>query len=117
MTGAYKPIADYGVIGNLETCALVGRDGSIDWCPLPTLESSSLFAAILDSEAGGFFSIMPAEPYEATQRYADRTNVLQTTFETDSGTIRATDFMPILIEGRSCVVQRNREMTSDSAPE
>jgi GH15 family glucan-1,4-alpha-glucosidase len=98
MTEAYKPLAEYGLIGNLETCALVGMDGSIDWCPLPTLESSSLFAAILDSEAGGHFSITPTESYEASQRYAERTNVLRTTFETASGTVRVTDFMPLLVE-------------------
>lgn len=44
----YTPIEEYGLIGNLETCALVGQDGSIDWCPLPTLESSSTFSSILD---------------------------------------------------------------------
>ena len=95
----YKPLAEYGVIGNLETCALVGVDGSIDWCPLPTLESSSLFAAILDTENGGHFSISPATAYESTQQNAERTNVLQTTFETPSGTVRVTDFMPVFNEG------------------
>ena len=99
MTEAYKPLADYGLIGNLETCALVGRDGSIDWCPLPTLESSSVFAAILDTERGGRFSISPVAEYEATQRYAPNTNVLQTTFETTAGTLRVTDFMAVFIEG------------------
>jgi GH15 family glucan-1,4-alpha-glucosidase len=99
VTRGYKPLAEYGVIGNLETCALVGTDGSIDWCPLATLESSSVFAAILDAEKGGRFSITPAASYEGTQEYLKRTNVLRTTFETESGTVQLTDFMPVFNEG------------------
>ena len=49
----YKPIEDYGVIGNLETVALVGRDGAIDWCCFPHVESASIFARILDTDRGG----------------------------------------------------------------
>ncbi|HET7323243.1 MAG TPA: glycoside hydrolase family 15 protein [Halococcus sp.] len=91
----YKPLEDYGLIGNLETCALVGRDGSIDWCCLPHLNSSSVFAAILDDDKGGRFAIQPAGEYEAEQQYLERTNILQTTFHTDSGTATVTDFMPL----------------------
>jgi GH15 family glucan-1,4-alpha-glucosidase len=93
---AYKPLAEYGLIGNLETCALVGRDGSIDWCCLPRLNSSSVFAALLDADDGGRFAIHPTGEYEAEQEYVKRTNVLQTTFHTESGTARVTDFMPLL---------------------
>ncbi|WP_435076733.1 glycoside hydrolase family 15 protein [Halococcus sp. AFM35] len=91
----YKPLADYGIIGNLETCALVGRDGAIDWCCLPRLNSSSVFAALLDTDDGGRFAIHPTGEYEAEQEYMERTNVLQTTFHTESGTARVTDFMPL----------------------
>ena len=52
---AYKPIESYGVIGDLHTVALVGMDGSIDWCCLPHFDSPSIFAAILDERKGGFF--------------------------------------------------------------
>ena len=96
---AFKPIADYGVIGNLETCALIGRDGSIDWCCLPYIDSPSIFAALLDTEKGGHFGIRPAGSFDARQQYMERTNVLQTVFETDSGTATVTDFMPVLEEG------------------
>ena len=94
--GEYKPIDAYGLIGNLETCALVGRDGAIDWCCLPNLQSPSIFAAILDSETGGTFRIQPAGSYDAVQRYQPDTNVLDTEFTTDAGALRLTDFMPIL---------------------
>ena len=91
----YKPLSEYGLIGNLETCALVGSDGSIDWCCLPHLNSSSVFAALLDVDRGGQFSIQPAGDFEAEQAYMERTNVLQTTFHTDSGVATVTDFMPL----------------------
>ena len=91
----YEPLEHYGIVGNLETCALVGRNGSIDWCCLPRLNSSSVFAALLDTERGGRFAIRPADDYESTQQYLERTNVLQTTFETESGTATVTDFMPL----------------------
>jgi GH15 family glucan-1,4-alpha-glucosidase len=91
----YKPLADYGIIGNLETCALIGRDGAIDWCCLPRLNSSSVFAALLDADDGGRFAIHPTGEYEVEQQYMERTNVLQTTFHTESGTARVTDFMPL----------------------
>lgn len=93
---AFLPIGDYGVVGNLETCALVGRDGSVDWLCLPHIESPSVFAAILDPEIGGDFTIQPAGEFETEQSYRERTNVLDTTFRTDSGTATVTDFMPII---------------------
>jgi GH15 family glucan-1,4-alpha-glucosidase len=61
-----KPLADYGLIGNLETCALVGSCGSIDWCCLPHIDSQSIFAGILDAERGGYFAIQPANEFEST---------------------------------------------------
>ena len=91
----YPPLSDYGVIGNLETCALVSSDGSLDWLCFPYLGSSSVFAGILDDEAGGWFSLRPASEYESEQSYVPDTNVLRTTFTADGGTLSLTDFMPI----------------------
>jgi alpha,alpha-trehalase len=74
----YKPISDYGVIGDCRSAALVGLDGSIDWCCFPRFDSPSVFAAILDAGKGGHFAITPQETYSATQRYLDNTNILET---------------------------------------
>ncbi len=95
----YPPLEAYGLVGNLETCALVSVDGSVDWCPLPHLESPSVFARLLDAERGGRFGVRPAAAYESTQRYLDRTNVLRTEFRTAMGDLAVTDFMPIVEDG------------------
>jgi GH15 family glucan-1,4-alpha-glucosidase len=96
----FTPIEDYGIIGNLETCALVSREGAIDWCCLPFIDSPSLFSALLDRE-GGQFIIQPETSFESEQHYIDRTNVLQTEFRTDSGEATVTDFMPVTGERKT----------------
>ncbi|MFH5801375.1 glycoside hydrolase family 15 protein [Haladaptatus sp. CMAA 1911] len=97
--GSFTPISEYGVIGNLETCVLVSTDASIDWACFPSVNSSSVFAGILDADRGGRFAISPVKEYEASQQYLSRTNVLQTTFRTSSGECVVTDFMPVIGEG------------------
>ncbi len=91
---AYKGIGEYGLIGNSYTAALVSNDGSIDWCCLPRFDSPSTFAAILDDEKGGKFHIKPRTSFESQQSYLPDTNILQTTFRTDTGTVTVIDFMP-----------------------
>lgn len=91
----YKKIEHYGIIGNLDTCALVGKDGSIDWCCFPHIESPSIFAGILDVDKGGHFAVRPSEPYESEQEYIERTNILKTVFKTPSGVVTLIDFMPL----------------------
>jgi GH15 family glucan-1,4-alpha-glucosidase len=91
----FKRLEDYGIIGNLETCALVGRDGSIDWLCLPHIGSRSVFAALLDAEQGGHFWIRPQTKYQSAQSYAGATNVLRTAFTTPLGDAVVTDFMPV----------------------
>ncbi|MGH7587534.1 MAG: glycoside hydrolase family 15 protein [Gemmatimonadota bacterium] len=90
----YKPLSAYAAIGSLTTAALVGSDGSIDWCCLPELDSPSVFAAILDVRKGGRWRIGPASGASGTQRYLDRTNVVETTFVEPTGTVGLIDFMP-----------------------
>jgi GH15 family glucan-1,4-alpha-glucosidase len=91
----YKSISDYGVIGDCHSAALVGLDGSIDWCCFPRFDSPSMFAAILDAGKGGYFSITPQGAYSVTQRYLDETNILETRFETEGGACSLTDCMPL----------------------
>ncbi len=91
----YLDLEEYGLIGNLETCALVSREGGIDWLPLPYLESPSVFAAILDDAKGGCCQIRPVNKYASVQRYLPSTNILETTFVTSFGTLVVTDFMPV----------------------
>lgn len=95
MEKSFKDLEEYGVIGNLETCALVGSDGSVDWLCLPYLESPSVFASLLDLDRGGVFSITPTEKFRSIQKYIGDTNVLKTTFHTSLGTAAITDFMPV----------------------
>ena len=90
----YTPIEEYGIVGNLETTALVSADGAVDWLPFPHVESPSVFAAILDADRGGRFRVGTADGRRGDQRYVDGTNVLQTRFETDRGALTVTDFMP-----------------------
>jgi GH15 family glucan-1,4-alpha-glucosidase len=94
LEGHYKPIAGYGVIGNTRTAALVGYDGSIDWCCFPRFDSASVFAAILDWKKGGRWCIQPSTEATSTQNYIPGTNVLKTEFKNDSGKASITDFMP-----------------------
>lgn len=88
-------IEEYGLIGDGETTALVHRDGSIDWLCLPRFDSDACFAALLGKAENGCWKLAPVEPSQASRRYLEDTLVLQTEFETDTGAVRVTDFMPI----------------------
>lgn len=89
-----KPIASYGFVGNLGSCALVGKDGSIDWCCLPRLDSPSVFGALLDPDRGGSFLVAPdVAGQTGSQEYHPNTNVLRTTFTCEGGVLEVTDWM------------------------
>lgn len=92
----YKPIEEYGVIGNMRTAALVGVDGSIDWYCHPRFDSPSIFGAILDHQKGGHFRINPVRA-DVTNRqfYWPDTNVLVTRFLTADGVGQVVDYMPV----------------------
>ncbi|HET9476053.1 MAG TPA: glycoside hydrolase family 15 protein [Dehalococcoidia bacterium] len=92
----YKPISDYGVIGDMHSAALAGADGSIDWLCFPRFDCPSVFGALLDSREGGRFRISPSDPQaRSTQAYLPDSNVLATEFRAGSGIVTLTDFMPV----------------------
>ncbi|MDE8345466.1 MAG: glycoside hydrolase family 15 protein [Acidocella sp.] len=87
-------IEDYAVIGNCETMAVVGRDGSIDWLCLPRFDSAACFAALLGDDKNGHWRITPSEAVTATtRRYRDGTLILETSFETATGAVMVIDVM------------------------
>jgi GH15 family glucan-1,4-alpha-glucosidase len=88
------PIADYALISDCHSAALVSTSGSIDWLCLPRFDSPSVFGRILDV-AAGHWSIAPTGEFTSTRQYLDRTMVLETTFETATGTAVLTDAMAL----------------------
>ncbi len=116
-------ISDYGLIGNCRTAALVSDRGSIEWCCLPYFDSDAYFGAILDRTTGGLFQICPSVPFQSHQSYLPDTNVLETTFETSSGTAKVTDCFSCAGERRKSTgffpteeILRKVEVTQGSVP-
>ena len=102
----YPNIADHGLIGDLQTAALVSTDGTLDWFCCPRFDSPSIFGSLLDAKQGGFYRIAPdRDDYVTRQLYLPDTAVLITRFMTPDGVGEVHDFMPV-IEGR--VTDRHR---------
>jgi GH15 family glucan-1,4-alpha-glucosidase len=88
-------IEDYALLGDLQTAALVGRNGSIDWCCFPRFDSGACFAALLGEPDHGRWLLAPAgEVRRSSRRYRHDTLILETVYETDEGSVRAIEFMP-----------------------
>src|SRR5271157_4664687 len=89
-TAEDRPIADYGLLADCNSAALVARDGSIEWLCMPRYDSPAVFARMLDPEAG-LWSITPTAEYRVERRYLSGTLVIETTFTTETGRARVTD--------------------------
>ncbi|MGB7267850.1 MAG: glycoside hydrolase family 15 protein [Terracidiphilus sp.] len=88
-------IEDYALIGDLETAALVDRNGSIEWLCWPDFSSGACFAALLGTEENGYWKIAPmGAEWTSSRKYRDHTLILETTFEQADGAVRLIDFMP-----------------------
>jgi GH15 family glucan-1,4-alpha-glucosidase len=88
-------LEDYGFIGDTHTGALVGINGSIDWLCTPRFDSDACFAALLGTDKNGSWRISPHQPaHRVTHAYRGETLILETTFETETGTAKLIDFMP-----------------------
>jgi len=85
---------NYGIIGNCKSAALIDRSGSIDWCCLPTFDSTSIFARILDEQNGGCFRIEPLGEYHIQQEYLSKTTILVTRYSCGEHAFELVDFMP-----------------------
>lgn len=120
---SYLPIENYGLVGNMHTAALVGRNGSIDWLCWPRFDAPSVFAHVLDDEIGGRFQIAPTDgnrsfaPLQTDGSgvscrlvYWPDTNVLITRFRADAGVAEVIDYMPVGLPddhpGRQTLVRR-----------
>ena len=103
----HRNIEDYGIIGNMLTAALVGKDGSIDWLCLPRFDSPACFAALLGTSDNGRWKIAPRdEEALCSRRYLEDTAILETRFETATRVVTVTDFMPLSAEpGKSNLVR------------
>src|SRR5688572_3810860 len=100
-----SPIENYALIGDCETAALVGRDGSIDWLCWPRYDSDACFAALLGTPENGRWQITPrTKDFRVTRRYRPNTLILETRFETDEGVATLIDFMPL--HGRTSDIMR-----------
>lgn len=95
-SGGYLPIENYGLIGNMRTCALVGMDGSVDFMCWPDFDSPSVFCRLLDKDKGGYFSIQPEKGLNCTtkQQYLPSSNILQTRYIHEEGVVDVVDFFP-----------------------
>src|SRR5579864_4132484 len=95
-------IEDYAIVGDMQSAALIGRDGSVDWLCVPRFDSAACMAALLGDEGHGQWRISPVAapgppgdgPGQVSRRYEDSTLILETEWRTAGGTVRVIDFMP-----------------------
>jgi GH15 family glucan-1,4-alpha-glucosidase len=91
----YAPISDYAFLSDCRSAALVSTDGAIDWLCWPRFDSPALFGALLDARRGGMWRIRPVADARVERRYLPHTNVVETTFTTETGSVRLTDWLHV----------------------
>lgn len=91
----YRPLSDYGIIGDCRSCCLVSSKGSIDFACLPNFDSPAYLLNLLDDKKGGYFKVSPEGFYQTHQQYLENTNVLETIFFNHNGRVSLQDLMPI----------------------
>ncbi|WLS80795.1 glycoside hydrolase family 15 protein [Erwinia pyri] len=96
----YAELGDYAAIGEGRSVALIAPDGSIDWWCAPNLDSPPLFDRILDSGIGGYFQLEPNQPYTVERRYRKDSNILETSFKTETGSVLITESINSTLAGR-----------------
>ena len=96
----FAGLGDYAAIGEGRSVALIAPDGSIDWWCAPNLDSPPLFDRILDPGIGGYFQLEPTQPYRVSRQYRADSNVLETRFDTDTGSVLLTESLNSTLAGR-----------------
>lgn len=96
----YVDLRSYGAVGDGRTIALIALDGSVDWFPIPNLDAEPVFGRLLDEGDGGFIELAPIQPFTVVRKYISGTNVLETTFSTETGTATVTDALVTGVAGR-----------------
>jgi GH15 family glucan-1,4-alpha-glucosidase len=106
--GGYPPIADYAVVGDAQSVALINSGGGVDWLCLPHFDSSAVLCRILDVDRGGFLEIHPTLPVtKVTRRYRRDTTILETTLHTGAGRLQITDCMPVAADDETPLFDAN----------
>ncbi len=113
-THGERPLQDYAALGDGRSVALVGSDGTIAWWCVPNMDSPPLLDRLLDPASGGFFSLQPIDAFDVERRYREDSNVLETTFTTDTGVARVSESMNSTLAGRLpwCELARRVEVLS-----
>ena len=113
----FKPIQDYGIIGDLHTVGLVGKDASIDFMCFPQFDSPTIFAALLDPKNGGSFQLAPLlKNAQRKQLYMPDSNILLTRFQAEEGMVEVSDFMAITDLGHAHDVVRRIKCIRGQVP-
>lgn len=99
MQSSFRPISDYGIIGNTRTAALINREAGIDWCCAPNFDSPPCFYPLLDLKYGGYCRLESPGLKPDGRRYVGNSAVLETTLRSTGGRVTVTDFMPVLEDG------------------